>query len=109
MDGSDPPPRERAFAMKRLHVVGKSPDNKRLILATTSRAKSGRFEVSISPKMLKLVEEAGGQGARSRRGRGGAHEAPDASDQAVPDPSQKGRVRGVPPAAFGEDGAEPQE
>ena len=44
--------------MKRLHVVGKSKDNKKLILAQRRDAKTGGFEVSISRKLLDALEDA---------------------------------------------------
>ncbi len=44
--------------MKRLHIVGKSKDNRRLFLAKTKGAKFGSFEIPISRKLLKLIGEA---------------------------------------------------
>lgn len=43
--------------MKRLHLVGRSKDDKRLILSKTRGAKFGSFEVPISPKLLKVIRE----------------------------------------------------
>jgi hypothetical protein len=51
--------------VKRLHIVGKSKDNKRLFLAQKSGAKFGSFEVPIGRKLLRLIEEI--QDARSDR------------------------------------------
>ena len=52
--------------VKRLHVVGKSKDNKRLYLAQSRDAKSGSFEVAISRKLLGIVDEARNQGGNTR-------------------------------------------
>lgn len=43
--------------MKRLHIVGKSKDNKRLYLARAKDAKFGSFEIPIGRKLLRLIEE----------------------------------------------------
>lgn len=44
--------------VKRVYLVGKSRDNKRLLFARTKGAKRGSLEVPISKKLLKLVREA---------------------------------------------------
>jgi len=44
--------------VNRLHIVGTSKDNKRLLLARAKDAKFGSFEVPIGPKLLKLLREA---------------------------------------------------
>ena len=55
--------------MKRLYLVGKSRDNKRLYFARTKGAKRGSFELPISRKLVRLIDEAeatrAGAGARS--------------------------------------------
>ncbi|MDQ4006215.1 MAG: septation protein SepH [Actinomycetota bacterium] len=53
--------------MKRLHIVGKSKDNKRLFLAQKSGAKFGSFEVSVGRKLLRLIEEIQEGRSDSRR------------------------------------------
>lgn len=73
--------------MKRLHIVGKSKDNKRLLLAKTRGAKFGSFEIPIGQKLLKLVREVdeargGGRpasaeaGAKEPASAGGSPEVP---------------------------------
>lgn len=44
--------------MKRLHIVGKSKDNKKIYLARASDAKFGSMEIPIGRKLLGLVKEA---------------------------------------------------
>ena len=60
--------------VKRLHVVGKSKDNKRLYLAQSRDAKSGSFEVSISRKLLGMVEEARNPAGGNRRAPAAAYD-----------------------------------
>lgn len=43
--------------MKRLHLVGKSKDGGKLVLAKTKGAKFGTFDVPITPKLVNLVRE----------------------------------------------------
>jgi len=44
--------------VKRLHIVGKSKDNKKILLARASDAKFGSMEIPIGRKLLGLVKEA---------------------------------------------------
>ena len=44
--------------MKRLYLVGKSRDNKRLYFARTKGAKRGSLELPISRKLVRLIDEA---------------------------------------------------
>lgn len=43
--------------MKRLHLVGKSKDGGKIVLAKTRGAKFGTFDVPITPKLVNLVRE----------------------------------------------------
>lgn len=66
--------------MKRLHLVGTSEDNKRLLLSGSRRAKRGTFEIAITEELRRAVEESeeaqepvggGGRAAETgKRGRG---------------------------------------
>lgn len=56
--------------MKRLHLIGKSDDNKRLVFARTKGAKSGTFEVPVNPRLVQLAQEiAAGEGKKAEQGR----------------------------------------
>jgi hypothetical protein len=56
--------------MKRLHLIGKSDDNKRLVFARTKGAKSGTFDVPVNPRLVQLAQEiAAGAGKKAERGR----------------------------------------
>ena len=64
--------------MKRLHIIGKSKDNKRLFLARARDAKFGSFEITIGRKLLRLIEEA--QAGRGSRRATSAPKAPPAQE-----------------------------
>jgi len=76
--------------MKRLHIVGKSKDNRRLYLARARDAKFGSFEIPIGRKLLRLIEEV--QAARRpKRKRAG----PEPKVPPAPEPDLAG-VRVIP-------------
>lgn len=58
--------------MKRLHIVGRSKDRKRLFLARSKDAKSGSFEVPVTRKLLGLIEHVrdGRTASKSRSSKG---------------------------------------
>lgn len=68
--------------MKRLHIVGKSKDNRRLFLAKTKGAKFGSFEIPISRKLLKLIDEA--EEARNSHRKAPAKARPEKEQPAPP-------------------------
>ena len=92
--------------MKRLHIVGKSKDNKRLFLAQKKDAKFGSFEIPIGKKLLRLIEEV--QEARAERSP--SRQAPPANEGDAtsvrvlsPEPAEAA----LPAPADGGDGSRP--
>jgi hypothetical protein len=80
--------------MKRLHIIGKSKDNKRLFLARARDAKFGSFEITIGRKLLRLIEEA--QAARGSKRAAAAAKVPPAQE---PDLAGVRVIPTEPPAA----------
>jgi hypothetical protein len=62
----------------RLHIVGKSKDNRRLFPAKTKGGTFGSFEIPISRKLLKLIEQVEEARNSHRRTPSKAGEAPAA-------------------------------
>jgi hypothetical protein len=96
-------PDQGILRVKRLHIVGKSKDNKRLLLAQKKGAKFGSFEIPIGQKLLRLVEEV--QEARAEKKRP-AQQAPPANQNdatsvrvLTPQPSDLPEAGPQPPVA----------
>lgn len=91
--------------MKRIHLVGKSDDQKSLIFAATKGGKRGSFEVPITKKLRELVAENDTSSARK-----GEEQSPVPGRDHVrvlptPTPAPQsasgpGKTRGLPPGAF---------
>lgn len=88
--------------MKRLHIVGKSKDNKRLLLAKTRGAKFGSFEIPVGQKLLKLVREI-----EETRGVGRAAAAESAANDAAASPGESTAAPAAAPSVAGQDPRDP--
>ena len=84
--------------MKRLHIVGKSKDDKRLYLAQKKDAKFGSFEIPIGRKLLRLIEEVQAAKAAKDERKRPSKQAPPANRD---DPTS---VRVLPTGASSADG-----
>ena len=89
--------------MKRLYLVGKSKDGKKLVFAQKKGARFGSLEVPISTKLLRLVEEVQEAREAKRQPSGTEPEAAtETGPERVPSPAERELAR--PVASAGEGG-----